>query len=521
MLRDFKKNDVTYQKFSFKKRRSSMAERYEKLREIGRNMWVSDCPVMLYKGVLLHDNKLNKNLLQLGFEAISNKCIAGVEIAYQGFSLGEELIVEGEYSYLDLNLQINEMTGDKSPIYLDDNNARDFHITVKRIFFSDRTTWESNRELHELEEQKELKGNLGDVYGEFKHLYHHHELGNNLFIPVYKDNYWQCVCGTLNRKEGACRRCNISRDELGSLLNINMLRQKKLEREREQERLAEEEKERNRKKAEKKKIAVKRLHKCFILLVFGGIFTALAMLGVNKFVLPSMDYQSAISKLKERNYDDGLAILQELSNYKDSAKLMKKYALNAVTDYTEEGKYVEAFSIADKYHVTDKKAIYYLKGLSSIENKQYPLAFDYLKRCKGYKMADKKIQLLNYTLGCEEMRNGNLNEAYAYFNEIDSAYQDTARRQATCKKFMKYCKKWTTMDSHSTNFSFEFKIKIADNEEPKMYYVFFNIEERIPLPKNNKVSWAHGRQSFDFSKGIYRETTIINGEITHQCKMEN
>lgn len=77
------------------------------------------------------------------------------------------------------------------------------------------------------------------------------------------------------------------------------------------------------------------------------------------------------------------------------------------------------FSIADQYHVTDEKAILYLKGLSSINNYQYPLAFDYLKRCKGYKKADETYRSLAYTLGCEEMRNGNLNEAYAYFSKIE------------------------------------------------------------------------------------------------------
>ncbi len=498
-----------------------MAERYKKLKEIADNMWVSDCPVMLYKGVLLHDSQLNQNLLQLGFEAIANKCIAGIEIAYQGYSLGEELITEGEYSYLDLNLQINDKAGDKSPIYLDDSNARIFHITVKRIFYSDKTTWENDRELQALDRQEELRGKLGDVYEEFRHLYRHQGHGNPTFVPEFEDGYWRCVCGTLNEKDNACRQCSISSKQLDSLLDIDMLRQKKLEREQEQKRLAEEEKQRRERKAEERKTAQKKLRKCFVLLAFIGVLTALTVLGATKIVLPSMKYQSAISKLEEGKYEEGLASLRKLSGYKDSDKLMKKYALDAIIYYTEKGKYKEAFSIADQYHVTDEKAIYYLKGLSSIKNNQYPKAFDYLKRCKGYKKTDEKFQRLAYTLGCEEMKNGNLNESYAYLSEIDSAYLDTAKRQATCKKYMQYCKRWTTIHEYKTNFSFEFKVKVADIEEPEMYFIYYNTEEKIPLPKNNEVTWNDGKRSFDFSKEIYYLKTYVNGKITYQCRIED
>lgn len=214
-------------------------------------------------------------------------------------------------------------------------------------------------------------------------------------------------------------------------------------------------------------------------------------------------------------------MLRELSSYKDSDKLMKKYALDAIIYYTEKGTYKEALSIADQYHVTDEKAICYLKGLSSIKNNQYPNAFDYLKRCKGYKKTDEKFQRLAYTLGCEEMKNGNLNEAYAYLSEIDSAYQDTAKRQAICKKYMKYCTRWTTIHEYKTNFSFEFKVKVADIEEPEMYFIYYTAEEKIPLPKNNEVTWNDGNRSFDFSKKIYCLKTYVNGKITYQCRIED
>lgn len=280
-----------------------MGERYEKLREIGSNMWVPDCPVMLYKGVLLHDSEQNRNLLQLGFEAITDKCIVGIEIAYRGYSLGEELIAEGKYSYLDLNLQINDKAGDKSPIYLDDSNARIFHITVKRVFYSDKTTWENDRELQALDRQEELSGKLGDVYEEFRHLYRHQGHGNPTFVPEFEDGYWRCVCGTLNEKGSACRQCSISRNQLDSLLDIDLLRQKKLEREREQERLAEEEKERREREAEEKKTAQKKLRNRLVLLAFIGVLTALAVLGAAKIVLPFMKYQSAVSKLENMTRD--------------------------------------------------------------------------------------------------------------------------------------------------------------------------------------------------------------------------
>lgn len=137
--------------------------------------------------------------------------------------------------------------------------------------------------------------------------------------------------------------------------------------------------------------------------------------------------------------------------------------MEAVKYYTDKGENIKAFSIVDQYHVTNEKAILYLKGLSSINSHLYPLAFDYLKRCKGYKKADEKYRSLAYTLGCKEMRNGNLNEAYAYFSKIDSAYQDTAKRQAICQKYMKYCKRWKTALSHSTDLYFILKLQTMEN----------------------------------------------------------
>lgn len=43
-----------------------MTERYKRLQILGENMWCKACPVMLYKGALLHDNQIDKNLMQLG-----------------------------------------------------------------------------------------------------------------------------------------------------------------------------------------------------------------------------------------------------------------------------------------------------------------------------------------------------------------------------------------------------------------------------------------------------------------------
>ena len=86
---------------------------------------------------------------------------------------------------------------------------------------------------------------------------------------------------------------------------------------------------------------------------------------------------------------------------------------------------------------------------------------------------------------------------------------------------MQYCKRWTTIHEYKTNFSFEFKVKVADIERPEMYFIYYNTEEKIPLPKNNEVTWNDGKRSFDFSKEIYYLKTYVNGKITYQCRIED
>ena len=285
-----------------------MPERYKKIKEIGNDMWVMGCPVIMYKGVLLHDNELNKNLLQLGFCSIVEKEIVGIEIKYKGYSLADEIITEGEHSYLDLEARINDKIGAKSPIYLDDNNARRFQITITRVFFSDKSFWDNEEELVEMEKQEKLLVNLKDVYEQFKREYNHPELGDNLYVPKVQNEYWRCICGALNIHSDVCRVCKMGKNNFHTLLNLQNLKKNKENEERIEYEKSEKEKkiqeEKQRENEENKRIKIAKNKRRIITLFSVGVVVILLAPCLNKYVFePYRHKKLAESYLLKKEYD--------------------------------------------------------------------------------------------------------------------------------------------------------------------------------------------------------------------------
>lgn len=309
-----------------------MSERYKKIKEIGSDMWVMGCPIIMYKGVLLHDNKTNNNLLQLGFCSIVEKEIVAIEIKYKGYSFADELITEGEYSYLDLKARINDKIGVKSPIYLDDNNARRFQITITRVFFSDKSHWENQKELVEMEKQEKLLGKLKDVYEQFKREYNRPELGDDLYVPQIQNEYWRCICGALNIHSDVCRVCKLSRNNFHVLLNLQTL--KKNKEDYEEEKKVKEEKQRE--ADENERIEIAKNKRKIVILFSVGIVAILLALCLNEYVFePYRHKKLAESYLTKREYEAADKEYEIAYDSLDADPVQDKYS-NLCINYLQE-----------------------------------------------------------------------------------------------------------------------------------------------------------------------------------------
>ena len=202
-----------------------MGNRYKKLVDIEGVKWSKECPVLLLKGALLHDDAKEENLLQLKFQSITNDTLVGMEIEYKAYSMGDELLLEERFSYLDLNVNLNDEFGEKTAIYLQNSDVRKFSFSVKKVFFVNGEIWENTEILKDIESQHSIKTALGDLYNQFQREYKamsSHE--NAEYLPVMEDCSWQCTCGSLNLGTfDTCRCCRIAKKKLLAILDREYL----------------------------------------------------------------------------------------------------------------------------------------------------------------------------------------------------------------------------------------------------------------------------------------------------------
>lgn len=85
----------------------------------------------------------------------------------------------------------------------------------------------------------------------------------------------------------------------------------------------------------------KRRKNFFIVLPIIIVFVIVCVV-LNSVVFPLNDYNSAIEKIQNGNYEEGWAKLEELGDYKDSAKVLKESKYNVVSKMEKEKNYAKA-----------------------------------------------------------------------------------------------------------------------------------------------------------------------------------
>ena len=366
-----------------------MSERYCKLFSLPENLYAEGSPVIIAAGALLKDNQTGRVIAQLKLCNINPKTIKAATVSLSlmntvGNPLGESV----RYEYLDLSSTRDTDFGSKSAIPLPDASTRSFSVAVAEVIFADNSVWNANGATWEtLKNPETLTSRLdSEMVKQFRIEY---GSGAKNFFLEQKD-LWYCVCGAVNRREEkTCHSCRKSICDLRDI-DLDVLKghkDQRLIREREQ---AEKEAAVAR---ERKEAAIKTALKTGIIAVVAVLLIIIVTSLVKTAQARQAEkarlnaYNSAIALIDAKQYDEAIAVLQALADYKDS---------------------VQQIQIAEKGKQEMLNAAAYEKAVSLLEKKDYEsavLAFEALGEYSDsakllieskYQYALKLMQSKNY-----------------------------------------------------------------------------------------------------------------------------
>lgn len=472
-------------------------DRYKRLYSIGNNLYQKDSPIIIDAGVLLLDTKNDKVIAQLKFRNIKKQSIRALQVNLENYDIGGEKL-EGikDFQYLDINVQIGETFGTKTPIYMPSKNVRSYVVKTVIVFFENGKKWVSGPEWKELPPPIKKEGTT-----EFLKQYKQ-ELGNKAeYIFEETEKLWQCACGSYNDNSvETCYGCNLKKDDIkrmtDDIVNANMQKRLAEQEEERKRQLIREEEERLKKEEEQEREKEKKLQQtqrikknCIIL--GSTIALALAVFLVYTILEPIVnekraenavennDYEKAVIIYKGLNkngdYDDeiekynriicyqkalvaieggkhkkAMDLLKELPrNYSDTADLLQKCVLNYGEELYLQAKYEECIEMLNNNKATSSdiyRKVCYQLGLQKMNEEDWEKAISYFENCREYEDSNQNIQTCQrgiiYNEAVWNMKQGELSEAINKLNNLPSDFKETLRYMDLCKQYRKYEREW-------------------------------------------------------------------------------
>lgn len=394
-----------------------MSERYSKLFSLPENLYAEGSPVIIAAGALLKDNQTGRVVAQLKLRNISSKTIKAATVSLSpmntvGKPLGEAI----RYEYLDLSSARDTDFGSKSAIPLPDASTRSFSVAVAEVIFADNSVWNANGATWEtLKNPETLTSRLdSEMVKQFRI-----ECGSgakNFFLE--QKDLWHCVCGAVNRREEkSCHSCGMATCDLRGI-DLDALKEHKnqrLIREREQ---AEKEAATAR---ERREAAIKAAQKAGKFAAIAALLIIVVIISVVK--IPPIvrarqeekarlnAYNSAVALIDAKQYDEAIAVLQELADYKDS---------------------VQQIQIAEKGKQEMLNAAAYEKAVSLLERKDYESAVLAFEALGEYSDSAKLLIESKYQYALKLMQSKNYEEAVAIFSGLND-YADSKKMACECE----------------------------------------------------------------------------------------
>lgn len=144
-----------------------MSERYTRIYTLAGYKFPEEieCPVSVEAGALLLDNEQKKVLAQIKYKNLTNKSIKSMTVDVKVYDKQQNQIksVEG-FEYKNLIAGAGDTFGEKSPVFMNDNNAASFYVNVNNIVYSDGSRWsKSGKEFaNDAKKAAEISLELGE-----------------------------------------------------------------------------------------------------------------------------------------------------------------------------------------------------------------------------------------------------------------------------------------------------------------------------------------------------------------------
>lgn len=317
-----------------------MSERYTKVFNLAENLYSLNSPVLISAGALLKDNINDKIVAQIKFKNISNKIIKAVRISIRSYDVvGIEQEYKIQHEYLDLAVERDEEFGQKEPVFLKENTARSFSVTVDEIIFSDNSIW-----LYNGEEQKSLSklNKISELFDEEIAKQYKIEYGEQCNYKVTTDrDLWICTCGHINHEyEKQCALCkrslekynNVSFEALGEKAKVRIYE--------------------NEKEAKKKKQSV-------IVSIIVVLSFAILVAAFTSYSKKNTMYNEALMLVETNDLSEAIDVFTELKSFKDSKEKLKETKYSYGLKLMDYGNYTDArelFSSLGNYNDSQDKA---------------------------------------------------------------------------------------------------------------------------------------------------------------------
>lgn len=386
-----------------------MSDRFERILSLDKELWCKDSPVLIEKGALLKDSYTNKYLVQLKFLNLCSKTVIGLTLKVIYHDKINEKSGEAEFTYTDLKVGKGTYFGDNKPLYIPNENAREFEFIVTKVVFDDNSQWNNENKFIEIGETKvsaeekiieQLKRDLNTY--------------ENISMPDFSNNYWYCVCGQFNiNSEDECCKCKRNKEELKKVSDINTLKANlAVYEQKEAERL-----EKERKKAAEDK---KRNKKIFKICLAIAVVLVIGAVSVNA-LKNSSNYKQAVTLTDSGKYDEAEAMFKELGDYKDSQEMIRYIKAEKLF---EKGEYDKAEAIFKELGQEEKfKDKLYQQAEKIFESGDYNKATALFEELGDYK--DSKDKVYQYAENLFE--NGEYLNASYMFKELGN-YKDSEDR---------------------------------------------------------------------------------------------
>lgn len=416
-----------------------MSERYKMVKLYDNFSFSPSCPIDILKGAIYIDTVTNNTVFQLKFINTQNKNIKALYISVDGYDeLGQKL-ENKEYQYLDLNVDEGQEFGTEQLKQLKNNTIRHIEIIISKVIYTDNEIWKNTDEVYyERKKLQEIDNNL-ILIAKKKTTEMNLKL-DDIYYPFQYKHYWNCICGTFNSNEkNKCYKCNCDRKNILNNFNKKTL-EKELKDYKEQEN-------------KNKKIKIKKMKKVafivipiiFILLIVWFFY----IIEHNKLI----QYNEAIDKYNNMQYDEAISLLEKLEGYKDTTTYIsmannEKEDLEIIKKclnyYNEESKYFynECKKMGEKIqHKQTEQYISQLKnyGYYNIISTIYTLREKYIQQLDDLKtekfIKDKEkiliidnnyTELYNFCIAYPTQDNYTdyINEAYKFYSIIENNIND-------------------------------------------------------------------------------------------------